>query len=193
MLLTSQKYRARRRCPFRGYRRCALPRPGRAACRWARRLDGLGWPLELPIEKRQKRTGLSCHVERRLRLTMEVRNDDEATCSNGLQSYWHRGNRRRALSEPSIRGGYSGGVGWGAVAGTGILGGILGSALAPQPQVIIVERPSPIYDMVPPPGIWWVRSSTPLVSRSSTPLVSKRRVDGNERIPAVRAALPWAR
>ena len=45
-------------------------------------------------------------------------------------------------------------------------------ALAPQPQLIIVERPSPIYDMVPPPGIWWVRSSTPLVS--------KRRVDGNE-------------
>lgn len=65
------------------------------------------------------------------------------------------------LTTPASAGGYSGGTNWGAVAGAGILGGLLGSALAqqpqPQPQIIVIQ-PAPVY--VPPPTrVWWCPAS----------------------------------
>lgn len=60
------------------------------------------------------------------------------------------------ISIPASAGDRGGGTNWGAVAGAGILGGILGSALtpAPQPQQIIVvvpQAPQPAPAPPPPP------------------------------------------
>ena len=52
--------------------------------------------------------------------------------------------------------GGDGGTNWGAVAGAGILGALLGAAAAPQqqPQIIVVVPPQPIYAAPQPvPGI----------------------------------------
>ena len=94
-----------------------------------------------------------------------------------------------ATAMPATAGHYGGGGGpdWGAVAGAGILGALLGAAAAPQPQpqIIIVVPPQPAYAppapvprisdreflehyappaptyVSPPPSqrIWWCRTS----------------------------------
>lgn len=69
------------------------------------------------------------------------------------------------LAAPAFAGDRGGGTNWGAVVGAGILGGIIGGATAPapQPQIIFVVPPAPIY-VAPettyrsPPQeqrIWW--------------------------------------
>ncbi len=61
-----------------------------------------------------------------------------------------------ATAMPATAGHYGGGGGtdWGAVAGAGILGALLGAAAAPQPQPqIIVVVPQPVY-VVPPQPVY---------------------------------------
>ena len=76
-----------------------------------------------------------------------------------------------ATAIPATAGHYGGdgGTNWGAVAGAGILGALLGAASVPQqqPQIIVVvpqpyvpQPPQPTY--VSPPTsqrIWWCRTS----------------------------------
>jgi hypothetical protein len=53
-----------------------------------------------------------------------------------------------ATAIPASAGNYGGGgTNWGAIAGAGILGGLLGAAAAPQqqPQIIVVVPPQPAY------------------------------------------------
>jgi len=76
-----------------------------------------------------------------------------------------------ATAMPATAGHYGGGGGpdWGAVAGAGILGALLGAATSPQPQpqIIVVVPPQPVYAppaptyVSPPPSqrIWWCRIS----------------------------------
>src|SRR5258708_1859825 len=68
-------------------------------------------------------------------------------------------------------GGATKGPGWGAVAGAGILGGIIGAASAPQPQpqqpvIVIIQPAAPAPPAPAPPAVapqpdrvWWCASS----------------------------------
>ena len=61
-----------------------------------------------------------------------------------------------ATAMPATAGHYGGGgTDWGAVAGAGILGALLGAAAAPQqqPQIIVVVPPQPVY-VVPPQPVY---------------------------------------
>ena len=61
--------------------------------------------------------------------------------------------------------GGDGGTNWGAVAGAGILGALLGAAAAPQPQpqiIVVVPQPAPPLPSYAPPTsspMWWCSAS----------------------------------
>ena len=68
-----------------------------------------------------------------------------------------------ATAMPATAGHYGGGGGpdWGAVAGAGILGALLGAATVPQPQpqiIVVVPQPAPPLPSYSPPTsspMWW--------------------------------------
>jgi hypothetical protein len=72
-----------------------------------------------------------------------------------------------ATAMPATAGHYGGGGGpdWGAVAGAGILGALLGAATVPQPQpqiIVVVPQPAPPLPSYSPPTsspMWWCGAS----------------------------------
>ncbi len=72
-----------------------------------------------------------------------------------------------ATAMPATAGHYGagGGTDWGAVAGAGILGALLGAAAAPQPQpqiIVVVPQPAPPLPSYSPPTsspMWWCSAS----------------------------------